>query len=194
MEQRSIKYRLEQGEVTFGGWDVLNSAAASQVLAASGYDWVAVDVEHGSSSVADFEKIAKAIRLGGSSPLARVFDNSMNSIRRILDAGADGIIVPMIRTVQDAKDAVAAAKYPPEGKRGVGVGAANFYGVQMTNYIARANQEILVIVMVETKEAVENIDEILQIEGIDGIFLGPYDLSASYGITGHTQDPVIKTC
>jgi len=192
MEKGSIKCRLEHGEVTLGGWDVLNSAAASQVLAAAGYDWVAVDVEHGSSSIADFEEIAKAIRLGGSSPLARVFDKSMSSIRRVLDAGAEGIIVPMIRTVQDAKDAVAAAKYPPEGKRGAGIGAANLYGVQMNRYIAHANQEILVIVMVETKEAVENIDEILRVEGVDGIFLGPYDLSASYGITGQTQDPVIK--
>lgn len=188
----SVKKRLAAGEVTLGGWLSTNSVASAEIMARAGFDWVGIDVEHSAASVRDVELIAKAVKLRGAKPLARVFDRGAGSIRRLLDAGVEGVIVPMIRTVQDARDVIAAAKFPPLGLRGAGVAPVNAYGVDMGEYLRQANDGTLVMMMVETREAVENIDEILQVDGVDGVFLGPMDLSASYGIMGRIGDPIIS--
>ena len=182
---------MKQGKVALGGWEGLISPAAAEIMARAGFDWVAADIEHAGHSVQDFAQMAMAVKSQGGVPLARVFDKSMNSIRRILDAGAQGVIVPMIRTADDAREAVAAAKYPPLGKRGVGAGSFCCYGIDLSGDMSLTNDDILVIVMVETREAVENIDEIMSVEGVDGMFLGPVDLSYSFGFRGQVTHPVI---
>ena len=186
------KELLKEGKLSLGGWESLNNAAAGEVMAKAGFDWVACDIEHGTHSVQDYAYFATAVKSQGSVPIARVFDKSMQSIRRILDAGAQGVIVPMIRTAQDARDVVSAAKFPPMGVRGAGAGAYSCYGVAMNEAVAAANDDTLVMVMIETREAVENIEEIMATEGIDGIFLGPYDLSCSYGYNGQITHPVVS--
>lgn len=182
---------LKQGKVALGGWEGLNSTAAAEIMAKAGFDWVAADVEHATHSIQDYAYLAKAVKCQGCVPLARVFDKNPASIRRILDAGAQGVIVPMIRNADDAREVVAAAKFPPLGKRGVGGAPYCCYGLELGGDMARFNEEILVMVMVEQKEAVENIDEIMAVEGIDGIFLGPVDLSYSYGFGGQITHPII---
>jgi 2-dehydro-3-deoxy-L-rhamnonate aldolase len=185
------KELLKQGKAALGGWECMISTAAAETMARAGFDWVAADIEHAGHSVQDFIFFAQAVKSRGSVPLARVFDKSVVSIRRILDAGAQGIIVPMIRTADDAREVVAAAKYPPLGIRGVGAGAFSCYGIDLVGDMSVVNDDILVIVMVETKDAVDNIDEIMSIDGVDGMFLGPMDLSYSYGYRGQTTHPVI---
>ena len=127
----------------------------------------------------------------GAKPYARVAENSVMAIRKALDCGALGIIVPLVNNAQDAKKAVSAAKYPPEGIRGFAFCQANGWGDQFDQYVALANDEVRLLVMVESKEAVEHIDEILSVKGVDGVFIGPYDLSGSYGIIGQTSHPSI---
>ena len=186
-----VRELLKQGKAALGGWEGLNSSAAAEIMARAGFDWVAADIEHAAHSIQDYAYFARAVKCQGGVPLARVFDKSMQSIRRILDAGAQGVIVPMIRTADDAREVVAAAKYPPLGKRGVGAGPYCCYGIDLASDMSERNDDILVIVMVETKEAVENIDEIMSVEGVDGMFLGPVDLSYSFGYRGQTSHPVI---
>lgn len=189
----NVKQRINAGEVTVGGWLSSNSLAIAEVMAAAGFDWVAVDVEHSPANESSMEAIAKAVKFRGVKPLARVFDSSACSIRRVLDAGMEGVIVPMIRSVEQAKAVVAAAKFPPIGMRGAGASACNTYGIDLGGeYVKKANEGTLVLLMVETREAVENIDALLEIDGIDGIFMGPFDLSASYGIVGKITDPIIQ--
>lgn len=187
----SVKKRINAGEVTLGGWVSTNSPASAEIMALAGFDWVAVDVEHSPASVADVEAIARATKLRGAKPLARVFDASARSIRRLLDAGMEGVIVPMIRTLDEVRAVVDAAKFPPLGRRGAGAAPVNVFGAAMGDYVRDANDGVLLMLMVETREAVENIDAILDIDGVDGIFLGPFDLSASYGIIGQITDPLI---
>lgn len=186
-----VRDLLKQGKAALGGWEGLNSPAVAEIMAKAGFDWVAADIEHAAHSVQDYAYWAKGVKYQGSVPLARVFDKSPQSIRRILDAGAQGVIVPMIRTAEDAREVVEAAKYPPEGKRGVGAGPYCCYGLELSGDMSLTNDDILVIVMVETKEAVENIDAIMATPGVDGMFLGPADLSYSYGYRGQITHPVI---
>lgn len=186
-----VKELLKQGKVAFGGWEGINSPAAAEIMAKAGFDWISADVEHSTHSVQDYAYLALAVKGQGAVPIARVFDKSMQSIRRIMDAGAQGIIVPMIRTADDAREAVAAAKYPPLGMRGAGAGPFCCHGITLGDDFKTANDDTLVMVMVETREAVENIDEIMSVEGVDGMFLGPFDLSASYGVAGQIGHPII---
>ena len=188
-----VKELLKKGSVALGGWEGLNSAAAAEVMAYAGFDWVSADVEHAGHSIQDYAYFATAVKSRGCVPLARVFDKSMASIRRIIDAGAQGVIVPMIRTAADAREAVAAAKYPPAGIRGAGAAPFCCHGLTLGSDFKTANDDMLVMIMVETKEAVENIDEIMSIDGVDGIFLGPFDLSCSYGYPGQITHPVIAS-
>jgi len=122
---------------------------------------------------------------------ARVRENDTLAIRQVLDMGAECVIVPLVNSREDAVRAVQAAKYPPEGVRGFGYARMNDWGRDFASYAARANRDIAVIVMIESKEAVENIDGILSADGVDGVFIGPYDMSGSYGITGQTDSPII---
>ena len=188
-----VKKALLERTLSVGSWIQLGPyPGVAEVLANAGYDWLAVDCEHSDIDIEGFSTLARAIHGRGPTVMIRVRENDVLAIRQALDMGAQGIIVPLVNNADEAEKAVAAAKYPPRGVRGFCFGRMNNYGKDFDEYVLAANNEIAVIVMIESKEAVENIDEILTIDGVDGVFVGPYDLSGSYGITGQTSHKIIK--
>lgn len=180
MKPNSVKRKLAAGEATFGTWLSLADLYATRVLARCGFDWLTVDLEHGaidwSQAAANFAAIADA----GCVPLARVPQGSHDYIKRVLDCGAWGIVVPMVNTVEQARIAIAAAKYPPVGNRSLGGGwhALNF-ATAPADYYARANDEVLVILQTESPTGIDNAEAIYSLPGVDAIFVGPVDLRAN---------------
>lgn len=177
MKTNPIKQKLKNGEPSFGTWLSLGDLCASRVLARLGYDWLTLDMEHSpidwNQAAATFAVIAEA----GCVPLARVPEGSHHYIKRVLDAGAYGIVAPMVDTVGQAKSIIAAAKYPPTGNRSAGGGMHSMnFGATAGDYYARANDEILVVLQTESPQGVENAEEIYSLPGCDAIFIGPNDL------------------
>lgn len=180
MRTNAVKRKLRAGQPSIGTWLSLGSIVASRFMARAGFDWLTVDIEH---SLVDWETATHmfaAIADAGCVPLGRVPMNRLDHIKRVLDNGAFGIVVPMVNTRQEALEAVAAAKYPPVGVRSVGgsVHALNF-ATTASEYYQRANDEILVVLQCEHIDAVRRADEIFSVPGIDAIFVGPNDLAAS---------------
>lgn len=157
------------------------------MLALAGFDWLFIDLEHGSLSIQDAQKVIQAIA-GRCFTVVRVADATTENVKRVLDTGCDGIIAPHVNSAEEARKIVALAKYPPDGERSVGLGRAQGYGLNFADYIASANAQTVVVVQIEHKDAVTNVDEILQVEGTDALFIGPYDLSGSMGILGQVSD------
>jgi 2-keto-3-deoxy-L-rhamnonate aldolase RhmA len=186
-----IKRQLMEGKLCLGSWIQIGHPAVAEVLASTGYDWIAADMEHTDIGIQEFTAIARGLNGSESALLARVRENDTLAIRQVLDAGAAGVIVPLVNSAAEAEKAVRAATFPPAGIRGTAFFRANDYGKRFDDYMKRANDEVVVVVMIETKEAVAAIDEILAVDGVDGVFIGPYDLSLSYGIPGKTSDPVM---
>ena len=177
MRKNPVKQKLRNGEPTFGTWLSLGDIYATRVLARLGFDWLTLDIEHSAIDWSRATAIFAVIADAGCVPLARVPEGSHHYIKRVLDAGAWGIVVPMVDTVEQAKVAIAAAKYPPAGNRSVGGGmhAMNF-GATAGEYYEQANDEILVILQTESPQGVENAEQIYSQEGCDAIFIGPNDL------------------
>lgn len=187
-----IRKALLDRSITLGSWIQIGHAASGEILARAGYDWLAVDMEHTDIGYDTFTAIARGVNIP---MLARVEQNETLAIRRVLDAGACGVIVPLVNTKAEAERAVAAAKYPPKGVRGFAYIRPNNYGVDFDAYAKTANDDIAVVVMIESKEGVANIDAILSVDGVDGVFIGPYDMSGSFGVPGETSHPlVVKAC
>ena len=168
-----------------GTWLTIYSEAIAEILCNSGYEWITVDLEHTPISLSQAEKLIRVIDLCGVKPFVRVSSNNEAEIKKVLDFGAKGIIIPMVNNVEDVKKAIASCFYPPEGKRGMGLYRAQGYGDEekKMRYISSTSHNIELYVNIESKEAVENIDEIFASD-ISGYFLGPYDLSASIGSPG----------
>ena len=179
MRTNPVKEKLRAGQPTFGTWLSLGDLYATRVLARQGFDWLTLDLEHSAIDWTRATTLFAAIADAGSVPLARVPQGSHDYIKRVLDAGAWGIVVPMIDTLQQAQTAVAAAKYPPQGNRSVGGGmhAMNF-GATAAEYYRRANDEILVVLQTESPRGIENAEAIYGVPGVDAIFIGPNDLRA----------------
>ncbi|QGJ69538.1 4-hydroxy-2-oxoheptanedioate aldolase [Planctomycetales bacterium 10988] len=179
MRTNPVKAKLKAGEPSFGTWLSLGDYYATRTLARLGFDWLTLDMEHSSIDWNQAATIFGAVADAGCVPLARVPQGSHDYIKRVLDAGAWGIVVPMVNTVEQAKIAIAAAKYPPTGNRSLGGGmhAMNF-DAQPFDYYKKANDEILVILQTESPEGVRNAEEIYSLPGCDGIFVGPVDLRA----------------
>ena len=186
----TLKETLRKGLPCCGGWCQIGHPAVAEIQAQAGFQWLALDCEHGEASEQDIGDFCRATLGGGAEPLVRVRQNDILDIRRALDLGASGVIVPLVNTPADAARAVAAALYPPKGVRGFAFQRANCWGRNFGQY-ADSDDQRIVIVMVESREAVENIDEILAVPGVDGAFIGPYDMSGSYGIVGQTAHPII---
>lgn len=183
-----VKEALRARTPCLGGWAQLGHPGVAEVFARAGYDWVCADLEHG-----DVQSFADFARGAGNTPVfARVRENATLEIRRALDCGADGVIVPLVSTREEAERAVAAAKYPPEGVRGFAFCRANNWGADFDAYAAAHNDSVCVVVMIETKRAVESIDAILSVPGVDGVLVGPYDLSGSLGVVGQTGHPLVR--
>ena len=182
--------RLAAGETLLGTMITLPSAATSEILAEIGFDWFFVDGEHGPLETGDILSILQAV---GSrvACVVRVPAALEVPIKRVLDLGAEGIIVPQVNTAAQAADVVRFARYAPAGSRGVGLARAHGYGMRFQEYLETANDQIAVIVQAEHALAVENMESIVKVEGIDAVFLGPYDLSASLGKMGRIDDPAV---
>ncbi len=177
MRKNYAKQKLLNGEPSFGTWLSLGNVYATRVLARLGFDWLTLDIEHSAIDWARATTIFGAIADAGCIPLARVPEGSHHYIKRVLDAGAWGIVVPMVDTVEQAKVAIAAAKYPPVGNRSVGGGMHSMnFGATAGDYYKQANDEILVVLQTESPQGVENAAEIYALDGCDAIFIGPNDL------------------
>jgi 4-hydroxy-2-oxoheptanedioate aldolase len=182
----SIKDRWRQGEVTLGAWLMVPSPLTAEILAKSGFDWALVDMQHGCMDYETAVDMIRAIDLAGGMPVVRVPWNEPGIVGRMLDAGAMAIVAPMIETADDARRLVQACRYPPEGRRSLGpvrVGARDGMG-----YIATANDRICVIPMIETMSALEAVEEIAAVPGVDALLVGPFDLSMALGLPPGDND------
>jgi len=185
-----LKRMLREGETALGVWMTTNSIEAAWTLANSGVDWILFDLEHGPCSIETVDRIIRYIRGCHAVPLIRVVWNDVNAIKRALDTGAWGVVIPWVSSKEEAENAVKFCRYPPEGIRGAAPGRpAEVWGISPDEYLKIANNEIMVIIQIEREEAVENIEEILSVEGIDATFIGPTDLSNSMGYVGEPFHP-----
>ena len=174
-----VKKRLLNDQLTLGAWSVLGGPLAGEFLAREGYEFVMVDLEHFPIGVEKAMHYFQAIGAGGAVPVARLAYNDHVYVKRALDAGALGIVIPLIKSGEDARRAVEFSRFPPLGQRPYGGGRISIYG---PDYLARANDEVLVMLQIEHRQAVEHLDDILAVEGYDGCFIGPTDLALSMGM------------
>ncbi len=191
MKTNPVKKALRAGEPQIGTWLSLESIFATRFMARVGFPWLTVDIEHSPVNWETAAHMFAAIADAGCVPLARVPRGDHDLIKRVLDAGAMGIVVPMVNTVEEARDAIAAAKYPPQGNRSVGgaIHCLNF-GATAGDYYKHANDEILVVLQTESPEGVRNAKEIYSLPGVDAIFVGPNDLKFQMrNETADGQDP-----
>ena len=181
-----FRQRLAGHETLIGTIVTLDSPAAAERLAISGFDWLFIDGEHAPLDAAGIQSLIQAI--GGRCPgVVRVPAIDEVWIKKALDVGADGVIVPQVRDAGDAERIVRWCRYPPSGRRGVGIARAQGYGASVGEYLSRANDDIAVILQIENVDAVENAPDIAAVEGVDALFVGPYDLSSSLGRPGEVS-------
>jgi 2-keto-3-deoxy-L-rhamnonate aldolase RhmA len=166
---------------SLGSWITLNNPSIAEIMADAGFDWLCVDMEHSIIDYSEAQQLIATIQSKGKKAYVRVGENNNRIIKRVLDAGADGIIVPMVNSKEDAIKAIKSTKYPPLGNRGVGLARAQNYGFGFDNYKNNIADKIKLIVQIEHIDAVNNLDDILSLDEIDGTFIGPYDLSGSMG-------------
>jgi 4-hydroxy-2-oxoheptanedioate aldolase len=188
-----LKERLQNGEKLFGPFINLCHPAVLEVAGLAGFDFAIIDTEHGEISSDRAVDMVRAAKLAGISPVVRVYGNQPELIAKALDIGAEGVQIPQVGTKAEAAAAVRAAKFSPDGARGCNryVRAAKYSAADKLAYFGNANNETTVIVQVEGKEGIDNLAEILTVPGIDVLFIGPYDLSASLGIPGQVEHPTL---
>ena len=184
-----MRARLSSGAASLGSWMQIPHASLAEILGQAGYDWVAVDLEHGTIGVQQLPDLFRALELGGTLPLARLAEGHPKDCKQALDAGAAGVIVPMVESASQLEAVRSACCWPPSGTRGVGFSRANLFGKHFQDYRKQA-QTPLLVAMIEHTRAVDALPDILAVQGLDAILVGPYDLSASMGITGDFQSPV----
>lgn len=185
----TLKEKITRKETTIGSWLTIGSTVVAEIMATAGYDWLTIDMEHSAITLDITQELIRAIELNGTPPLVRVSNNDTTIIKRVMDAGAHGIIVPMVNSRQDAEKAVQSVHYPPRGFRGVGLARAQKYGEDFEGYRKWAENESIVICQIEHIDAVNNLASILAVDGVDGFIVGPYDLSGSLGIPGQFDHP-----
>lgn len=188
---QEIRDRLGSGGYTVGSWMQIPHPSIAEILGQAGYDWVAVDMEHGAIGAPQLPDLFRALELGGTLPLARIAQGAPKDCKQALDAGAGGIIVPMIESAEQLIKIRDACRWPTAGTRGVGFSRANLFGRHFERYCAEA-QAPLLVAMIEHHRAVENLERILAVDGLDAILIGPYDLSASMGLTARFDTPDFK--
>lgn len=183
MRANHVRRRLKAGEPSIGTWLSLPSPEAAEYCSHLGFDWLTIDAEHNPIDIRTLAQMFAAMSASGTAPMVRIPWNSGENFKRVLDAGAWGVVVPMVKTREEAERAVEAARYYPEGDRSVGGGrAAMSFGTTGEHYLRHANNEILVVLQIEHITGVENAEAILSVPGVDACFIGPNDLAASMGI------------
>jgi len=189
----NIRKKLSENKPTIGSWIQIPSNSNAEILGDAGYDWIAVDMEHGSISTSQLPDLFRALELNDTLPLVRLSQGKLKNAKSALDAGAGGIIIPMVESPNQLEEIIGYSCWPPEGKRGVGYSRANLFGKYFD-----PNDEVslnpLIIAQIENINAVKEIEQILKVPGLDAIIIGPYDLSASMGITGQFSSKKFQDC
>jgi 4-hydroxy-2-oxoheptanedioate aldolase len=187
--RNEFKLALRGGELQIGLWSTLCSNLGAEIIAQSGFDWILLDTEHSPNELPDLVSQLQAMGRGTASPVIRAAWNDAVLIKRILDIGAQSILLPYVQTAEEARRAVQAVRFPPRGIRGVSASSrASQYG-RVKDYLSRADEEICLMLQIETRAALDQLEAISEIEGVDGVFIGPADLSASLGHLGDPQHP-----
>jgi len=189
MRPNQLKQKLARQETTLGLWVTLESASITEIAVDMGYDWVVIDAEHGHLDFKEIQEHLRVTKNSATTGLVRVQEIEQGLIKRVLDVGAEGILVPQITRAEEVEAAVRFAKYPPWGVRGVGGERATKWGTDLRGYTQSANQETMVIPLMETVAAGEVLDAILDVKGVDALFFGPADYSASAGHLGEWEGP-----
>jgi 2-keto-3-deoxy-L-rhamnonate aldolase RhmA len=191
-EPNRLKRDLAAGRACIGATITMNNPVVSEILSHVGFDWLWLETEHTATGVEGVLTMLQTTNGADVSTAVRVPWNDKTMIKRVLETGPDAVIVPLVNTREEAEYAVRAMKYPPLGERGAGLSRAQCYGLHMDEYIRTANDEVLTILMIEHAQAVENIEEILRVPGVDAIMIGALDLSGSMGMLGQTGHPDVE--
>jgi 4-hydroxy-2-oxoheptanedioate aldolase len=190
--KNAFKAAIGAGQLQIGLWSSLCSNIAAEIVSDSGFDWLLLDTEHSPNEIPGLLSQLQAVELGTATPIIRPAWNDAVLAKRCLDIGAQTLLFPYVQNVAEAKAAVASTRYPPQGIRGVSVAArASRYG-RVPGYLGKANSEICVLVQVETREAMNELEAIAAVEGVDGVFIGPSDLAASLGHLGNPAHPEVQ--
>jgi 2-dehydro-3-deoxyglucarate aldolase len=184
----SIRKKLIEGGVSIGSWMQIPHASVAEIMGDAGFDWVAIDLEHGSFAVHQLPDLFRALELGKTLPLVRLARGHSKDCKQALDAGAGGVIIPMVESAEQLRSVASSCQWPPAGNRGVGFSRANLFGKHFEAYVNEA-QAPLLVAQIEHIKAVDNLEAIIQVPGLDAIIVGPYDLSASMGITAQFDHP-----
>ena len=183
----NIRKKLQNGGYSIGSWMQIPHSSIAEIMGKSSYDWVAVDMEHGAISVHQLPDLFRALELGNTLPLVRLAQGHEKDCKQALDAGAGGVIIPMVESAEQLERVKDACRWPPTGNRGVAFSRANLFGKDFDEYTEEAQQPLLVA-MIEHIKSLDNLDDILKVEGLDAILIGPYDLSASMGLTAKFEE------
>jgi 2-keto-3-deoxy-L-rhamnonate aldolase RhmA len=189
--EQSFQQRLKQSDLLIGTFMTLPSPEIAEIFAESGIDWLFVDMEHTTLDIEDVQRILQAVG-EKCACIVRVPSKNEAWLKKVLDAGADGVIVPHVNTADEVRHIVKTCLYPPDGSRSIGLSRAQKYGLQFEEYVENANQTVAIIPQVEHIDGVQNIAEIINVPGISAIFIGPYDLSGSLGKLGEIKDPQVQ--
>lgn len=189
---KELKTKLKNGKLTLGSWITIGHPIVAEVMARSGFEWLTIDMEHSAITLDVAQNLIRTIELNDCIPLVRVSENNPQLIKRVMDTGAHGVIVPMVNSRSDAEKAVNAVKYPPVGVRGVGLARAQDYGFNFEGYKKWLEKDSIIIVQIEHIDAVKNLKDILTTKDVDGFIVGPYDISGSIGIPGDFKNPKFK--
>ncbi|HNH52774.1 MAG TPA: aldolase/citrate lyase family protein, partial [Nitrosomonas sp.] len=188
----SLKERLARSELTIGSWITLGHPAIAEIMASAGFDWLVLDMEHSVMELSEAQIIIQVLDKQQCPAIVRLTSNHPDQIKRVMDAGATGVMIPMIKSAEDAKAAVSSVYYPPQGQRGVGLARAQGYGARFQEYRQWLIENAVIVVMIEHIKAVEQIDSILAVPGVDAYIIGPYDLSGSMGMPGELDHPQVQ--
>jgi 4-hydroxy-2-oxoheptanedioate aldolase len=192
LQRNAFKHALAAGKLQIGLWSSLCSNIAAEIISDSGFDWILLDTEHSPNEIPDLVTQLQAIQRGSATPIIRPAWNDAVLAKRCLDIGAQTLLFPYVQNADEARRAVAATRYPPDGVRGVAVASrASRYG-RTPGSLTKANSEMCVLVQVETRAALDNLEAIAKVAGVDGVFIGPSDLAASLGQLGNPQAPEVQ--
>ena len=188
----SLKQKLANRERVFGGWVSYREPAIAETFAKAGFDFVAIDMEHTTITTDEANRIITGVQSEGVTCLPRPVSHNNDYIKPLLEAGADGMIIPMVNTQAEVKEQVRLQKFPPLGQRSYGVNRAHGYGFDFKPYIDTWNDSSIFMIQVESITAVENIEALVKVEGLDAVMVGPYDISGSLGVPGETNHPKVR--
>jgi 2-dehydro-3-deoxyglucarate aldolase len=186
--KNTLKTKFQNRDLLFAGWTSMGHPQVTEMLARSGVDFIGIDIEHSTISQEQSQRIIAACHADGVCCLPRVASHNSETIKRLLDSGADGVIVPTVETSEQVEKLIEWVKYPPLGKRGYGIARAQGYGHDFQEYTSQWNESSILIIQIESISAVENIEQLLKFDEVDGAMVGPYDISGSLGIPGQIDN------